>query len=73
MGILDRVERAFSSVTSEFSGLTGGLLSGLGLGGLFGGSSSSSSSSGSSWTVYLEYGAIAVGIIILAELIKKMI
>ena len=71
MGILDSVEGAFSSVTSEFSGLTGGLLGGLGLGGLFGGSSSSNS--GSSWTVYLEYGAIAIGIIILAELIKKMI
>ena len=71
MGILDSVEGAFSSVTSEFSGLTGGLLGGLGLGGLFGGGSSSSS--GSSWTVYLEYGLIAVGIIILAELIKKMI
>ena len=72
MGILDSVEGAFSSVTSEFSGLTGGLLGGLGLSSLFGGSSSSSSS-GSSWTVYLEYGAIAIGIIILAELIKKMI
>ena len=71
MGILDSVEGAFSSITGEFSGLTGGLLSGIGLGGLFGGGSSSSS--GSSYTVYLEYGAIAIGIIILAELIKKMI
>ncbi len=71
MGFLDTIESGFSSVTGEFSSLTGGLLGGLGLGSLFGGSSSSSS--GSSWTVYLEYGAIAVGIIILAELIKKMI
>ena len=72
MGILDSVEGAFSSVTSEFSGLTSGLLGGLGLGSLFGGGSGSSSS-GSSWTTYAEYAAIAIGIIILAELIKKMI
>ena len=71
MGFLDTIESGFSSVTGEFSSLTGGLLGGLGLSSLFGGSSSSSSSS--SWTVYLEYGAIAIGIIILAELIKKMI
>ncbi len=69
MGILDSVEGAFSSVTSEFSGLTGGLLGGLGLGSLFGGSSSSSSS----WATYAEYAAIAIGIIILAELLRKMI
>ena len=72
MGIFDTIESGFSSVTGEFSSLTGGLLGGLGLSSLFGGSSSSSSS-GSSWTTYLEYGAIAIGIIILAELIKKMI
>ncbi len=72
MGFLDTIESGFSSVTGEFSSLTGGLLGGLGIDSLFGGSSSSSSS-GSSWTVYLEYGAIAIGIIILAELIKKMI
>ena len=71
MGFLDTIESGFSSVTGEFSSLTGGLLGGLGLGGLFGGGSSSSS--GSSWTTYAEYAAIAIGIIILAELIKKMI
>ena len=71
MGFLDTIESGFSSVTGEFSLLTGGLLGGLGLGGLFGGGSSSSS--GSSWTTYAEYAAIAIGIIILAELIKKMI
>ena len=70
MGFLDTIESGFSSVTGEFSSLTGGLLGGLGLGGLFGGSSSSS---GSSWTTYAEYAAIAIGIIILAELIKKLI
>ncbi len=71
MGFLDTIESGFSSVTGEFSSLTGGLLGGLGLSSLFGGSSSSNS--GSSWTTYAEYGAIAIGIIILAELIKKMI
>ena len=69
MGFLDSVESGFSSITGEFSGLTSGLLGGIGLGGLFGGSSSS----GSSWSTYAEYGLIAVGIIILAEVIKKMI
>ena len=40
------------------------------------GSSSSSSgddSSSSSMTTYLEYGGIAIGVVILAVLIKKMI
>ena len=69
MGFLDSVESGFSSVTGEFSSLTGGLLGGLGLGSLFGGSSSSSSS----WATYAEYAAIAIGIIILAEVIRKMI
>ena len=71
MGFINSIESGFSSVTGEFSSLTGGLLGGLGLGSLFGGGSSSSSSS--SWATYAEYGAIAIGIIILAELIKKMI
>ena len=70
MGFINSIESGFSSVTSEFSSLTGGLLGGLGLGSLFG---AGSSSSGSSWTTYAEYAAIAIGIIILAELIKKMI
>ena len=70
MGFLDTIESGFSSVTGEFSSLTGGILGGLGIGSLFGGSSSSS---GSSWTTYAEYAAIAIGIIILAELIKKLI
>ena len=71
MGFINSIESGFSSITGEFSGLTSGLLGGLGLGGLFGGGSSSSS--GSSWATYAEYGAIFIGIIILAELIKKMI
>jgi hypothetical protein len=34
---------------------------------------SSSSDSSSSMTTYLEYGGIAIGVVILAVLIKKMI
>ena len=39
----------------------------------FGGSSSSDSGSSTSMTTYLEYGGIAIGVVILAVLIKKMI
>ena len=39
----------------------------------FGSSSSSGDDSSSSMTTYLEYGGIAIGVVILAVLIKKMI
>jgi len=56
----------FSGLSSGFSGI----LSGLGLGGLFGGAGGSGTTD---WTTYLEYGGIAIGIIILAVIIKKLI
>lgn len=41
--------------------------------GLGSSSSSGDDSSSSSMTTYLEYGGIAIGVVILAVLIKKMI
>ena len=73
----DDAGNIFSGLTGDASSLFGGLgsglsgiLSGLGLGGLLGGSGGSGTTN---WKTYLEYGGIAVGIIILAVIIKKLI
>jgi hypothetical protein len=75
---VDDAGNIFSGITGDASNLFSGLgkgfssiLGGLGLGGLFGGSGDGDGTT--NWSTFLEYGLIAVGIIILAVLIKKLV
>lgn len=72
---VDKVGDIGGSLGDDVSGLLGGgdlsgIFGALGLSSLFGGSNNNGSTD---WKTYLEYGGIAIGIILLAVLIKKLI